>query len=126
MAMYLLSHLFRIDMIRCGDVASLFASEGESAFWSRVSEFTVKPIIIDDLGAEREARSYGNAPPITDWLMKRYNSWQMGGAKTHLTTNLSESEMQERYGIRILDRIYEMSSLHVIKGKNWRRTKETK
>lgn len=120
-AMYVLAHVFDIEMVRAGEMASTFAAAGEEAFWDKVYDYRGQPLIIDDLGAERDARSYGNASPIAEWLMRRYNSWQLGGAMTCLTSNLTAAELRARYGERILDRIYEMSRVRPVGGASLRR-----
>jgi len=61
--------------------------------------------IIDDLGVERvEAKYFGNVQePFNDLFDYRYRNELL----SIITTNLMPSEIEDRYGIRILDRFKE-------------------
>lgn len=121
MALYLVSGLFGIEFLRAGEVAAVFASLGEEAFWDKMSSYRGHPVIVDDLGAERDTKNFGNAPPIAEWLQRRYNSWQLGGPETHIASNLSQEDLALRYTERVLDRMREMMIPKVITGESMRR-----
>jgi DNA replication protein DnaC len=71
---------------------------------------TVDILMIDDVGTEpKEVMDYGTiSTPIVDILEARYNLMKF----TLLTTNLTPSELSEKYGPRLADRFREM--FHVI------------
>ncbi len=66
----------------------------------------------DDLGTEQNLKHYGNACNVmTEILLSRYDLYVSHGMMTHLTTNLSASEIQQGYGSRIRSRLREMFNL---------------
>ena len=69
---------------------------------------------IEDMGREpAEVLDYGNVfSPIVDLLEYRYSSRLF----TIITTNLTSSQIREKYGMRVADRLNEM--LHVVVFKN--------
>lgn len=73
---------------------------------------------IDDLGTEpKEEMSYGVVTtPITDLLEYRYSRRLF----TAISTNLTPSQIRERYGLRISDRFREMFVPIVFKGNSFR------
>lgn len=119
-AIGLLSYYGEIHILQAAEFAQVFAAGGEQAAVQLMRENSERAIIIDDLGAEREVQSFGNASPMADWLQRRYASWQRGGPDTHIVTNLSSAEMKTRYGDRVLDRLYEMCIVIPIFGDSLR------
>ncbi|WP_240676047.1 P-loop NTPase family protein [Botryobacter ruber] len=66
----------------------------------------------DDLGAESSLRYYGNMCNVMgEVLLSRYDLFVSQGVKTHLTTNLTSSEMEKTYGSRVRSRMREMFNL---------------
>ena len=67
-------------------------------------------LMIDDMGSEpKEMYDFGSIiTPVTDVLEARYNNMKF----TFVTTNLSPSELSEKYGPRLADRFREM--FHII------------
>lgn len=66
----------------------------------------------DDLGLESIANYYGNDSNVmAEVLLSRYQYFVSHGMKTHLTTNLSSSEIEERYGTRVRSRMREMFNI---------------
>lgn len=122
-ACYLLSWWSGMPVLRAIEIAAVFASEGEHEFWKHARQWRDKPVILDDLGADRPVKNYGNSSPVGDWLRRRYDAWQVGGPATHITTNLSESEMIIRYDKPILDRVYEMCLVVPVTDPSFRRKK---
>jgi len=100
-------------MVEAANLAQTFASKGEAGFWDFTKRLECAPLIIDDLGAERDLRSYGNASPLADWLLQRYARWQRGGPELHITTNLTSTQLADRYGQRFVDRLVEMCAIKV-------------
>lgn len=110
-AMRILSGQFQIEMVTAHELASQYAIGGDKGFIDYVADLQYKELIIDDVGAERELKHFGNAGIIGDYLTKRYELWVYEGKLTHITSNLSEEEFVQRYGIRNWSRLQEMSGL---------------
>jgi DNA replication protein DnaC len=72
--------------------------------WEKLCQ--VDMLAIDDLGIEPvEVMDFGNVLcPVVDLLTKRYDMQLF----TIITTNLTPSEIREKYGDRIADRMNEM------------------
>ncbi|MGV4404957.1 hypothetical protein ACQ1PF_08000 [Ornithobacterium rhinotracheale] len=84
---------------------------------SNFMERYIKGVVyFDDFGTEEEASNYGKKNIMKDILEERY----LRKNKCHLTTNLSLEEIQEKYGIRVFDRINEMFNIIVMKGGSLR------
>jgi DNA replication protein DnaC len=86
-----------------------------------LEKYTMHDMYIDDLGREpKVVKSFGDEIHLMhDLIYIRYEAFQRG-YKTHITTNLTFSEIEERYGISIADRIKEMTQIIQIKGKSYR------
>ena len=72
------------------------------------------PVIycFDDLGVEPPLKYYGNECNVmAEILLSRYDFFVSKGMLTHATTNLSASELEERYGNRVRSRMREMFNL---------------
>jgi energy-coupling factor transporter ATP-binding protein EcfA2 len=66
----------------------------------------------DDLGVESALKYYGNECNVmAEILLSRYELFINHQLITHLTTNLSASEIEENYGNRIRSRMREMFNL---------------
>ncbi len=76
-------------------------------------------LIIDDIGTEPIAvKNYGNEVlPFTELLLKRYEARR----PTIITTNLSESVIENTYGTRIMDRLNEICDKIPYGGESYRR-----
>lgn len=74
-----------------------------------LQKYTIHDMIIDDLGREDDTvKSFGDEINVMhDLIFIRYQSFKQG-YKTHFTTNLNFSEIKERYGVAIADRLLEM------------------
>ena len=67
----------------------------------------------DDLGNENEASNFGNKSNVMEEIIQLiYNKKHMIG-KTHISTNLSVEDLQDKYGERVLSRIKEMYNIIV-------------
>jgi DNA replication protein DnaC len=119
-AMSVLSSVYQIQMLRAPDLIGMFLREGEKAFWDKVDCLNNEAVILDDLFAERDASSYGNANPLTDWLCRRYARWQTGGPELHISSNATEKQLSERYGCRVIDRLKECCRIVPIHGASMR------
>ena len=78
-----------------------------------------KYTIIDDLGVETtEVKNWGNVrEPFNDVFDARYRSNRL----TVITTNLRPSEIEEKYGTRIIDRFRECMNDLILDGKSLRK-----
>jgi hypothetical protein len=66
----------------------------------------------DDLGTEQPVKYFGNdCQVMAEILLSRYDLFVSKGMLTHLTTNLSASELESRYGGRVRSRLREMFNL---------------
>ena len=66
----------------------------------------------DDLGIEQPQKYFGNECNVmAEILLSRYDLFVLKGLPTHLTTNLSASELESKYGNRIRSRMREMFNL---------------
>jgi len=66
----------------------------------------------DDLGIENNIKYYGNECNVmAEILLSRYDLFIGKGLITHITTNLSATEIEEAYGNRLRSRLREMVNL---------------
>ena len=66
----------------------------------------------DDLGIEQPIKHYGNTCNVmAEILLSRYDLFTIKGIRTHATTNLNASELEEFYGNRVRSRMREMFNL---------------
>lgn len=69
----------------------------------------------NDLGAEANVKNYGNEVNVmAEVIQDRYDIWLKYGAVTHFTTNLTNTEIKNRYGDRCLSRLTEMCNFIVL------------
>jgi hypothetical protein len=103
-------------MKSCRDVSFEFIQEGYEVInhYSRMSFNSNHPKIycFDDLGAEQSLKYYGNECNImAEILLSRYDQFISQDMLTHITTNLSASEIENAYGSRVRSRMREMFNL---------------
>ena len=92
-------------------------SKGEYSDWRN---FIHTPLlIVDDLGVEpREIMDYGNVfTPIIDLITVRYDEQLY----TIFTTNLTPTQIEEKYGKRVVDRLNEMVENVIFENGTYRR-----
>lgn len=81
----------------------------------------VKPLVIDDLGAEPTCRRFGETREILEHVLSaRYLYWKDNGVKTYVTSNLTGQQLDDKYGRRITDRLREMCFVIKFDGKSAR------
>lgn len=99
--------------------ASRLAEKGTSY----LETYIMHDMYIDDLGRERTTVSnFGDKiNPLHDLIHYRYDVYINRGYKTHISTNLSFTEIEERYGVPIADRIKEMCEVIEFKGESLRK-----
>ncbi len=98
------------------DVSFEFIQEGFEVIW-RYSKFSFnnshpKIYCFDDLGAEQSLKYYGNECNVmAEILLSRYDLFISQHMITHITTNLSATELENAYGNRVRSRLREMFNL---------------
>ena len=100
----------------CRDISFEFIKDGYDTIhkYSNRSFKNHEPITycFDDLGTENNLKFYGNECNImAEILLSRYDLFVSRKLITHLTTNLSASEIELAYGNRIRSRFREMFNL---------------
>jgi DNA replication protein DnaC len=87
-----------------------------------IRKFYSNNICFDDLGQEAsDAKVYGNTVSVMgEILFNRYDRFQTNKQLTHLTTNLSEDELKDKYGERIHSRMQEMFNWILVDGEDLR------
>jgi len=66
----------------------------------------------DDLGAEQQIKHFGNdCNVMAEILISRYEQFIENNTVTHITTNLSASELESCYGNRVRSRLRQMFNL---------------
>jgi DNA replication protein DnaC len=66
----------------------------------------------DDLGAEQALKYFGNeCNVLAEIILSRYDHYISADMLTHLTTNLSATEIEDAYGPRVRSRMREMFNL---------------
>lgn len=100
----------------CRDVSFEFIQEGYEIIsrYSRMSFNNGHPKIycFDDLGTEQSLKYFGNECNVLgEILLSRYEYLFSQKMVTHVTTNLSASEIEACYGNRVRSRLREMFNL---------------
>jgi len=100
----------------CRDISFEFIQDGFSIIhkYSKGSLYNYAPrtFCFDDLGTESSLKYYGNECNVmAEILLTRYDLFVSKKLLTHLTTNLSASEIENIYGNRIRSRLREMFNL---------------
>ena len=88
-----------------------------------LQKYSMHDMYIDDLGREdATVTSYADRDikVMHDLIFIRYQAFKQG-YKTHFSSNLGFGELQERYGIPIVDRIKEMCDIVEFKGESLRK-----
>ena len=100
----------------CRDVSFEFIREGYITIqkYTQNSFKSFQPIVycFDDLGTEKSIKLFGNdCNVMAEVLLSRYDLFVNRKLLTHLTTNLSASEIEQIYGNRIRSRMREQFNL---------------
>ena len=84
------------------DVVSLFNANGDEALTVYKKK---KERFFDDIGAEDMGKNYGNSIEVFEKIFySRYDILTDEGLRTHITSNLDNSRLLEKYGKRAVDR----------------------
>jgi DNA replication protein DnaC len=121
-ALKLAAHVFDCEFLTISELAVMFSREGASAFWATVECMHCREdLILDDIGSEPDIRNFGNQLPISDLIYSRYEMWKTYGKRLWFSSNLSGKELENRYGVRVVDRIREMCNVIPCTGKSLRK-----
>jgi hypothetical protein len=100
----------------CREISFDFAKNGFEA----INKYTQKQnyqsrlpgYCFDDLGAEQQIKHFGNdCNVMAEVLISRYEQFIENNSITHLTSNLSASEIERLYGNRLRSRMRQMFNL---------------
>ena len=100
----------------CRDISFEFIQDGYQTIhkYSNGKLYHSDPKIIcfDDLGTESNLKYFGNECNVmAGILLSRYDIFISKRIPTHLTTNLSASEIETHYGLRVRSRLRQMVNL---------------
>ena len=100
----------------CRDISFEFIQDGYQIIHKyskgKLYESEPKTICFDDLGTENNLKYYGNECNVmAEILLSRYDIFISKKIQTHITTNLSASEIETNYGNRVRSRMREMLNL---------------
>jgi len=100
----------------CRDISFEFIQDGYQIIHKyskgKLYESEPKTICFDDLGTENNLKYYGNECNVmAEILLSRYDIYTAKKIQTHITTNLSASEIETHYGNRVRSRLREMINL---------------
>ena len=99
----------------CRDISYEFIQEGYEIIqkYSKGNRYPdPKNICFDDLGTENNIKYYGNECNVmAEILLSRYDLFISKKIKTHITTNLSATEIETAYGNRVRSRLRSMINL---------------
>lgn len=100
----------------CRDISFEFIQDGYQIIhkYSKGKLYESEPKIIcfDDLGTENNLKYYGNECNVmAEILLSRYDIFITKRIPTHITTNLSTSEIETHYGKRVRSRMRELFNL---------------
>ena len=113
---YVCTESNKLLMKSCREVSFEFIQDGYEVIhrYSKYSFSGTDPrtICFDDLGTEKNLKYYGNECNImAEILLSRYDLFISKKMITHITTNLSASEIEAAYGNRVRSRLREMFNL---------------
>ena len=107
-------HKFSIK--RCRDISFEFIHEGYEIIhkYSKGKLYQSDPKIycFDDLGTENNLKYFGNECNVmAEIVLSRYDIFISKKIPTHITSNLSASEIEAHYGLRVRSRLRQMVNL---------------
>lgn len=100
----------------CREISFEFAKNGFEALQPYTQKQHIQPRLtgycFDDLGAEQNIKHYGNDLNVmAEIIISRYEDFIQNQSVTHITTNLSASEIEALYGNRLRSRMRQMFNL---------------
>ena len=100
----------------CRDVSFEFLQDGYQVIQRYTkgvpNQQTRRNMAFDDLGTEQTLKYFGNETKVmAEILLSRYELFIAHNNVTHITTNLSATELQDAYGERVRSRLRSMCNL---------------
>ena len=100
----------------CREISFEFAKNGFEALHHYTqkehTQTRLTGYCFDDLGAEQNIKHYGNDLNVmAEIIISRYEDFVQNKSITHITTNLSASEIEALYGNRLRSRMRSMFNL---------------
>lgn len=100
----------------CRDISFEFIQDGYEVIHryskGKLYESNVRNYCFDDLGTENNLKYFGNECNVmAEIILSRYDLFISRKLQTHITTNLSASEIEKQYGNRVRSRLREMVNL---------------
>ena len=113
---YLTPTEYKFIIKPCRDISFEFIKDGYDVIhrYSRgkLEQLDPKIYCFDDLGLENNLKYYGNECNVmAEILLSRYDLYISRRIQTHITTNLSASEIESHYGNRVRSRMRELFNL---------------
>ncbi len=113
---YLTPTEFKFIVKPCRDISFEFIQDGYEVIHryskGKLQQLDPKIFCFDDLGLENNLKYYGNECNVmAEILLSRYDLYISRHIQTHITTNLSASEIETHYGNRVRSRMREMFNL---------------
>lgn len=110
------SHLSDYKIKTCREISFEFAKYGYEALYQYTQKVHLQNRLpgycFDDLGAEQQIKHFGNdCNVMAEILISRYEEFVQNKSITHITTNLSASEIETHYGNRLRSRMRNMFNL---------------
>lgn len=118
--MTLMKHLAPADnkfsVKPCRDISFEFIQDGYQIIHKysigKLYQSEPRTYCFDDLGTENNLKYYGNECNVmAEILLSRYDLFISKKLQTHITTNLSASEIENHYGNRVRSRLRKMVNL---------------
>lgn len=113
-------------MVSASQIAMEFQGNGLEAVKGLVNnqiQFQGLTVVIDDIGLEEDVKHFGNQlDPIAFVIQRIYDINQVAEQPVRLllTTNLNKEELTQKYGVRVIDRLWEMCDRIVLEDTNLR------
>lgn len=100
----------------CRDISFEFIQDGYEVIHryskGKLYESNFKNYCFDDLGTENNLKYFGNECNVmAEIILSRYDLFISRKLQTHITTNLSASEIEKQYGNRVRSRLRELCNL---------------
>lgn len=100
----------------CRDISFEFIQDGYQIIHkysiSQLYQSEPRTYCFDDLGTENNLKYFGNECNVmAEILLSRYDLFISKKLQTHITTNLSATEIEKHYGNRVRSRLREMVNL---------------
>jgi DNA replication protein DnaC len=113
---YLTATEYKFYVKPCRDISFEFIQDGYQIIHKyskgKLYEAEAKTICFDDLGLENNLKYFGNECNVmAEIILSRYDLYISKKLQTHITSNLSATEIEKNYGNRVRSRLRELCNL---------------